>query len=187
MKKKRLLAQGVSSSDSQRLIIQKTALQRAMNPGKNYSSNRETHNALVQAKKQKQEKTEYLRNNSSDTIYYKPEEGSGIGSLAPGGVLYERIDGAATTKYKDAVIKIPTGASLTVTSEGGADIDFYGGGGLVRMFGYGWITNVPDDNWKPLFEKAKEIGKKNYKTSKKGAPSDYDPWQYKPSRDILKY
>ena len=137
--------------------------------------------------KKEMEKTAYLTNNSSHTIYYKPEHGDGLGSLAPGQVLYEQIDGAATAKYKDAVIKIPTGASLTVTSEGGADIDYYGLGGLIRLGNYGWITEVPDENWQPLFDKAKEIGKYNYKTYRKAVPSDdFDPRQFKPSRDLNK-
>lgn len=136
--------------------------------------------------KKESEKTAYLTNNSSHTIYYKPENGSGLGTLAPGGILYEQIDGAATAKYKDAVIKIPTGASLTVTSEGGGDIDFYGLGGLSRMVGYGWITAVPDANWQPLFDKAKEIGKTNYKKKSTTPSNDFDPWQFKPSRDLNK-
>jgi hypothetical protein len=108
------------------------------------------------------EKTAYLTNNSSHTIYYKPENTSEALPLKPGGVLYEPIDGAATSKYNDAVIKIPSGADLTITSDGGADIDFYGLGGIVRIVKYGWITVVPDSGWSNLFEKARAIGARPY-------------------------
>lgn len=108
------------------------------------------------------EKTVYLENNSSSIVYYKPENGTGIYPLEGYSVLYEPIDGVATSKCKNAVIKIPTSSAVTITLEGGAMIHFYGFGEISRMFGYGWITKIPDDNWKELFDKAKEIGKATY-------------------------
>ncbi len=69
-------------------------------------------------------KTAYLTSNSTHTIYYKPENGSWVGSIGPGGVLYEEIDGAATAKYRDAVIKIPNGASLTLPQREGTILIF---------------------------------------------------------------
>jgi len=108
------------------------------------------------------QKVEYLVNNSNYTIYYKPENGDGIFPLAEHSVLYNPIDGVATFKYKNAVIKIPTGSAVTISPDGGADIHFYGFGVIVRAFGYGWIDKSPDENWDLLFKKAEEIGKSTY-------------------------
>lgn len=134
-----------------------------------FSANGKAKSGVVQMKQDTKalntklvSKTAYLINESNHTIYYKPENTSEALPLGAHKTLYEPIDGAATTKYSNAVIKIPTGADLTVTSEGGADIDFYGLGGVSRLFGYGWITSVPDSGWQQLFDKAKEIGKQKY-------------------------
>ena len=108
------------------------------------------------------QKVEYLVNNSNYTIYYKPENGDGIFPLAEHSVLYDPVDGVATFKYKNAVIKIPTGSAVTISPDGGADIHFYGFGVIVRAFGYGWIDESPDENWDLLFDKATEIGKSTY-------------------------
>ena len=75
------------------------------------------------------------------------------------------VDGVATSKYNDNVGKIPTKSSVTITKEGGLDIDFWGLGGLIRLFpDYGWVdTNWlkqkqkgGDNSWNKLFEKAKK-------------------------------
>ena len=116
----------------------------------------------VSKDKSQTEKTMYLENNSSSIVYYKPEDGTGVYPLEGYSVLYEPIDGVATSKYKNAVTKIPTGSAATITEEGGVQIHFYGFGEVSRMFGYGWITEVPDDNWKELFKMANEIGKATY-------------------------
>ncbi len=55
----------------------------------------------------------------------------------------------------------------------------------MRAFGYSWITEVPDFNWRLLFDKAKEIGENNYKRKSKFS-DDFDPWEFKPSRDLNK-
>jgi len=115
----------------------------------------------------------YLVNNSNSTVYFKPENGktgldnAGAYPLEKNQSLYISVDGVATKKYNNVVVKIPTGADITVTSEGGADIDYYGFGGLARMAGsYGWIykSRIPsnDSSWDALFQKAKEIGKRKY-------------------------
>lgn len=114
------------------------------------------------SERNQKEKTIYLENNSSSIVWYKPENGSEIYPLEGYSVLYEPIDGVATTKYKNAVIKIPTGSAVTITKEGGAEIHWYGFGEISRLFGYGWIDECPDENWKPLFQKAKLIGKNTY-------------------------
>ena len=129
------------------------------------------------------EMTPFLSNNSSSTVYYKPEglnkegidQNPGKSSseaypIEAGKDLYAPIDGVATTKYNDHVLKIPTGATITITSEGGGDIDWNGFGGIGRVFAkIGWInkgyieTNYPDNtDWNALFNKASEIGKKEY-------------------------
>ena len=124
-----------------------------------------------------EEQTPYVRNKSSKTIYYKPEktirnyENDGAYPIEAGKDLYMPVDGVATSKYSDNVGKIPTKSSVTITKEGGLDIDFWGLGGLIRLFpDYGWVdTNWlkqkqkgGDNSWNKLFEKAKKIGRRSY-------------------------
>lgn len=127
-------------------------------------------------------------NNSSQTIYYKPggkqydangnviaDENPGYENweaykIGPNKDLYAPVDGVATQKYSDHVFKVPTGGTVTVTSEGGFDLDFYGFGGIGRMApGIGWINreyilgeNKNDTSWNTLFGKASEIGLRKY-------------------------
>ena len=76
-----------------------------------------------------------------------------------------------TTKYNDNVGKIPTGATIKITKEGGLNIDFHGFGGLVRLFpDYGWVNKkwqrkqqkAGDHSWNKLFEIAGQIGRRPY-------------------------
>jgi RHS repeat-associated protein len=126
--------------------------------------------------------TPFVTNNSGSTVYYKPEgvkdgvdlnpgySNSGAYPIGANQDLYAPVDGVATKKYSDHVLKIPTGASITITSEGGGDIDFYGLGGMGRMaLGIGWINkeyitnqNKNDKSWDALFNKAAKIGLTKY-------------------------
>jgi len=122
------------------------------------------------------EMTPFVVNNSNSMVYYKPETtqngylNSGAYPIGSNLDLYSPVDGVATSKYSDNVLKIPTGATVTITSEGGGDIDFYGLGGIGRMMpSIGWIKkdyitgqNKNDTSWDALFNKAALIGKKKY-------------------------
>ncbi|MEO1419264.1 MAG: RHS repeat-associated core domain-containing protein, partial [Bacteroidota bacterium] len=118
----------------------------------------------------------FVVNNSGSTVYYKPEgdqngySNSGAYPIEADKDLYAPVDGVATKKYSDQVFKVPTNGTVTVTSEGGFDLDFYGFGGIGRMApGIGWIdkeyiTNQDEDDksWDALFNKAAKIGLKKY-------------------------
>src|SRR5690606_482807 len=82
--------------------------------------------------------TPYLSNQSDSDVFYKPEGGENNDCairVEAGKDVYAPVDGVATSKYSDSVLKIPTGSRITITSEGGGEISFYGllGGGLIRM------------------------------------------------------
>lgn len=115
----------------------------------------------------------FLENNSDSTVFYKPEGGDNNDAaiaVESGEDVYVGVDGVATSKYSDSVLKIPTGWTIEITSEGGGNIDFYGFGGLGRMApGIGWIKkeyiknkNPKDTSWDNVFKKANEIGKEKY-------------------------
>ena len=71
----------------------------------------------------------FVENHSNETIYFKPERSMGEGDnrvendgaypLGAGKDLYMPVDGVATSKYNDNVGKIPTGATIKITKEGG--------------------------------------------------------------------
>ena len=119
----------------------------------------------------------YVENHSGETIYFKPEttygeyKNEGAYPLEAGKDLYMLVDGVATSKYNDNVGKIPTGATIKITKEGGLNIDFHGFGGLVRLFpDYGWVNKkwqrkqqkAGDHSWNKLFEIAGQIGRRPY-------------------------
>ena len=88
-----------------------------------------------------------VENHSEEDIYFKPEtqigdfKNDGAYKLEAGKDLYMPIDGVATSKYNDNVGKIPTGATVEITKEGGLNIDFYGLGGPIRLHpNYGWVN-----------------------------------------------
>ena len=123
----------------------------------------------------------FVENHSNETIYFKPERSKGEGDnrvendgaypLGAGKDLYMPVDGVATSKYNDNVGKIPTGATIKITKEGGLNIDFHGFGGLIRLFpDYGWVNHNwqkkqqrgGDYSWDKLFNKAGQIGRRPY-------------------------
>ena len=119
----------------------------------------------------------YVENHSGETIYFKPEttygeyKNEGAYPLEAGKELDMPVDGVATSKYNDNVGKIPTGATIKITKEGGLNIDFHGFGGLVRLFpDYGWVNKkwqrkqqkAGDHSWNKLFEIAGQIGRRPY-------------------------
>ena len=61
----------------------------------------------------------FVENNSSNTIFYKPEEDSKVSSIEPGKDLYAPVDGiAAPHLHKGMVYKITDGVHVTVTNNG---------------------------------------------------------------------
>lgn len=125
----------------------------------------------------------WLVNNSGRTVYYKPEgliggvnqnpyvSNSGAYPVGAGLSLYSRVDGVATRKYNDSVFKVPTGADITITGDGGGDMDYYGLGWLSRGSGdVGWVGKAwlqvqqagGDNSWNQLFQRAATIGEKAY-------------------------
>ena len=118
-----------------------------------------------------------VENHSEEDIYFKPEtqigdfKNDGAYKLEAGKDLYMPIDGVATSKYNDNVGKIPTGATVEITKEGGLNIDFYGLGGPIRLHpNYGWVNQSwlkkqqqrGDHSWDKLFEMAGKIGRRAY-------------------------
>jgi RHS repeat-associated protein len=126
--------------------------------------------------------TPYVQNQSNSTVYYKPEgkigdvdmnpgySASGAYPIAPNTDLYVQVDGVATRKYSDNVLKIPTGSRIRITSEGGGMISGKGGN-AIRIHGeYGWVDTKwqakqqkkGDTSWDNLFKKAAQIGIRKY-------------------------
>ena len=118
-----------------------------------------------------------VENHSNEDVYFKPETDIGDWNnndaykIEAGKDLYMPVDGVATSKYNDNVGKIPTGATIKITKEGGLNIDFHGFGGLIRLHpDYGWVNKkwqrkqqkAGDHSWNKLFEMAGQIGRRPY-------------------------
>ncbi len=118
-----------------------------------------------------------VENHSNEDVYFKPETDIGDWNnndaykIEAGKDLYMPVDGVATSKYNDNVGKIPTGATVKITKEGGLNIDFHGFGGLIRLHpDYGWVDKkwqrkqkkAGDHSWDKLFEMADQIGRRPY-------------------------
>lgn len=119
------------------------------------------------SKKEETEKTIYINNKSSKTIYYKPEEGNEALPVPPKSVSYEPLDGVATHKNCNMVYKVFTGATVEIDEKGNVDPDYYGVGDLVNYFAGGWngqkwlegLHEKGDYKWDALFETSKNICK----------------------------
>ena len=118
-----------------------------------------------------------VENHSNEDVYFKPETDIGDWNnndaykIEAGKDLYMPVDGVATSKYNDNVGKIPTGATVKITKEGGLNIDFHGFCGLIRLHpDYGWVNKkwqrkqqkAGDRSWDKLFEMADQIGRRPY-------------------------
>ena len=122
-------------------------------------------------------RTVYLKNNSTHTVYYKPEHTGQALPVPPGGSVYETVDGVATHKYCSQVYKIPGNDDISLTTtideNGDVDPDYYGIGDLMALVGGGWKDRAwlkerheqvdkdgkpqPDFGWNALFEKSLNI------------------------------
>ncbi|MCB9236209.1 MAG: hypothetical protein H6581_31460 [Bacteroidia bacterium] len=107
--------------------------------------------------------TEWVRNESDNTIFVKPEEGSEPVEIKPNTSLYAPIDGVAAPHVKkDQVYKVSDGLTTKVTNK---EVDPSvlltddGIGVLKATLGYwikaGWLEKAPDSGWDKIFEKSK--------------------------------
>lgn len=108
--------------------------------------------------------TPYVTNNSSSTVYYKPEgmqngedknpgySNSGAYPIGPNKDLYAQVDGVNTPQVdKGEVFKIPTGRRVVISSNGVPDLIDW----IDITPGIGEIT-PPDPSWYPLNESIKK-------------------------------
>jgi RHS repeat-associated protein len=109
-------------------------------------------------------------NTDHKNVYYKPEKGAyGIRDyVKPGEYHYGAIDGVATSKYDDAVFKVPNGSRVKVLP--GGKVEFLNpvstrvSAGVANLnslrktgevYEYGWMTiDMLDNNWINLFRYA---------------------------------
>ena len=97
----------------------------------------------------------YVRNNSSSTIFYKPEtnigeyKNDGAYPLEGGLDLYMRVDGIKTpTTGEGNVVKVPNYHAVEIDADGNPNVvNFI----FEKAFGYGEIKR-PDDTWTNLEE-----------------------------------
>lgn len=101
-----------------------------------------------------------VRNVSKQSIWCKNEDDSGVFEVASGGETDKGIDGLTHWAKPKQVFKVAAGLDkvfgITVYDEGIAfDTAFWP---LDKEFnallGGGWLSEPPDDGWKPIFEKA---------------------------------
>jgi hypothetical protein len=96
--------------------------------------------------------TPFVKNNTSQTVYYKPEgsnayvNNNGSYPIAPNTDLYSPVDGVnSTTIDPQKVYKVPTGYRVVINNSGPDIINF-----LESVVpGYGEV-DAPDDTWNAL-------------------------------------
>jgi hypothetical protein len=115
-----------------------------------------------------------VANEDSYNVYYKPEKGEyGIGEcvVEPGYYIKDPIDGVATSKYSDAVFKVPSGGRVRVLP--GGDVVFLNPNTVSasaelanirsilttgQVYEYGWLPlSKLDNGWATLFINALRI------------------------------
>lgn len=90
-----------------------------------------------------------LRNDTSQTIYYKTENGGDAVPLLPGGETNDPIDGF---KVGNSVYHVVDGYNWVHVEQGSFTTNYVNNWDYLLFFWFGWILWPPDIYWQPLFD-----------------------------------